>query len=60
MKIRHGQRADLSRDANLHVFTRNDASEMLNVSPRTIATVKAVEKESPEKRQSDRVIYKNH
>lgn len=44
----HGQRADMSRDANLHVITRTEAAEMLNVSPRTIATVKAVEKESPE------------
>jgi site-specific DNA-methyltransferase (adenine-specific) len=29
-------------------MTRNDAAEMLNVSPRTVATVKAVERAAPE------------
>jgi N6-adenosine-specific RNA methylase IME4 len=37
------------QDANLHLeITRKEAATMLNVSPRTIATVKAIEREAPE------------
>jgi len=39
------------QDANLHLekeIYRKDAAEMLNVSPRTVATVKAVERAAPE------------
>jgi Mn-dependent DtxR family transcriptional regulator len=39
--LKHGQRADRARDANLHVLKREDAAELLNVSPRLVATVKA-------------------
>jgi N6-adenosine-specific RNA methylase IME4 len=43
------------KDANLHLFdskiqsvSRDEAAEMLSVSPRTVATVKAVQKQAPE------------
>lgn len=37
------------QDANLHLaITREKAAEMLNVSPRTVATVKAVERDAPD------------
>jgi hypothetical protein len=36
--LKHGQRADLARDANLHVFTRQQAAELMQVSPRSVAT----------------------
>ncbi len=40
----HGQRADLARDANLQVLPRDAAAALLNVSPRTVASVKAIER----------------
>ena len=42
--LTHGQRADLARDANLHVLpvTRDEAAGLLNVSPRSVATAKSV------------------
>jgi len=43
--IRAGQNTKASQDANLHFeVTRSKAAELLNVSERTIRTVKAVEK----------------
>jgi hypothetical protein len=36
--LKHGQRADLARDANWHVFTRQQAAELMQVSPRSVAT----------------------
>jgi 16S rRNA G966 N2-methylase RsmD len=36
-----------NQDANLHL-DRNEAAEMLNVSPRTVATIKQIEREAPE------------
>jgi site-specific DNA-methyltransferase (adenine-specific) len=36
-----------NKDANLHLL-RKEAAEMLNVSPRTVATVKAVERDAPD------------
>ena len=41
--LEHGQRADLARDANLHVLKRAEAASLLNVSPRSVATAKKVE-----------------
>ena len=35
--LQHGQRADLARDANLHVVTRQQAADLLNVSTRSVA-----------------------
>jgi len=35
--LEHGQRADLARDANLHVLKRAEAASLLNVSPRSVA-----------------------
>ena len=48
--LNHGQRADLSRDANLHLspVTREEAATLLNVSPRSVATASKVKDESPE------------
>jgi hypothetical protein len=43
--LRHGQRADISRDANLHVCTRSEAADLLNVSPRTVASASKVLRE---------------
>jgi 16S rRNA G966 N2-methylase RsmD len=37
-----------NKSANLQTYSQPVAAEMLNVSPRTVATVKAVEKEAPE------------
>ncbi len=47
--LEHGQRADLARDANLHVspVTREQAADMLQVSPRSVATAAKIERESP-------------
>jgi len=46
--LKHGQRADIARDANWHVLERNRAAELLNISPRTVARVKEVERKAPE------------
>jgi len=48
--LEHGQRADRARDANLHLspVTRDQAAEMLQVSPRSVATAAMVEREAPE------------
>ena len=48
--LQHGQRADLTRDANLHVLpvTRADAAEMLNVSTRTVASAAKILAEAPQ------------
>lgn len=43
-----GGRTDITPSANLHKVSQPKAASMLNVSPRTVATVKAVEKEAPE------------
>jgi len=43
-----GGRTDITPSANLHKVSQSKAASMLNVSPRTVATVKAVEKEAPE------------
>ncbi len=46
--LEHGQRADLLRDANIHVLTRSEAAKMLNVSSRNVATAKHVLENAPE------------
>lgn len=47
--LAHGQRADIARDANLHVLTRQESADLLNVGTRTVASAKKVEeKGSPE------------
>ncbi len=49
--LEHGQRADhAARDANLHVspVTRDQAAEMLQVSPRSVATAAKIEREAPQ------------
>lgn len=46
--LKHGQRADIAREANLPVLTIPEAAKILNVSERTIRTVAAVEREKPE------------
>ncbi len=45
--LKNGQRATFANLQSTPV-TQSKAAEMLNVSPRTVATVKAVEKEAPE------------
>lgn len=46
--LQHGQRADLTRDADLHVLKRDDVSKILNVSPRIVATIKSIQRDAPE------------
>jgi ParB family transcriptional regulator, chromosome partitioning protein len=41
--LRHGERADYSRDANLHVCNRETAAETLNVSTRSVASAAKVQ-----------------
>ena len=47
--LQHGQRAGIARDANLNVspVTRNKAAELLQVSPRSVATAAKVERTAP-------------
>ncbi|HRH14788.1 MAG TPA: hypothetical protein PK225_10605 [Azonexus sp.] len=48
--LKHGQRADLAaRDANLHVspVTREQAAEILQVSPRSVATAAKISRDAP-------------
>jgi 16S rRNA G966 N2-methylase RsmD len=48
--MRSGERTDLEPNANLHkVISQPEAAEMLNVSTRMVASVKAIEKAAPEK-----------
>ena len=35
--LKHGDNQHTAGDANLHVLTRADAADMLNVSPRMVA-----------------------
>ncbi len=44
--LSHGQRADLAKDANLHLLKRAEAASLLNVSPRSVATAKKVEEQA--------------
>jgi len=44
-----GQRADYSRSANLPTLSQSAAAKMLNVSERMVRTVKAIEREAPER-----------
>ena len=47
--MKQGERNDLKPFANLQkVISQPKAAQMLNVSPRTVATVRAVEKKAPE------------
>ena len=41
--LSHGQRASSARDANLHVCTRDEAAQMLAVSPRSVANAAKVQ-----------------
>lgn len=47
--MKQGERTDIQHSANLQkVISQPEAAAMLNVSPRTVATVKAIEKDAPE------------
>lgn len=46
--MQSGRRTDLQPSANLQEVSQTKAAEMLNVSPRTVATIKAVERAAPE------------
>lgn len=46
--MKQGQRTDLQPSANLHNVNQAKAAELLNVSPRIIASVKAIERDAPE------------
>jgi len=46
--MRQGERTDLKPSANLQKVSQETAANLLNVSPRLIATVKAIEREAPE------------
>lgn len=41
--LSHGQRASSARDANLHVCTRDEAAQLLAVSPRSVANAAKVQ-----------------
>ena len=45
--LKHGDNQHTTGDANLHVLTRSDAADMLNVSPRTVAAASKVQAEAP-------------
>lgn len=45
--LKHGDNQHTAGDANLHVLTRSDAAEMLNVSTRTVASAAKVRDEAP-------------
>ena len=47
--LQDGQRADYSRSADLPTLTQAEAAELFNVSERMIRTVKAIEREAPER-----------
>jgi N6-adenosine-specific RNA methylase IME4 len=46
--MRQGSRTDLQHSANLPEVSQDKAAEMMNVSPRTVRTVTAVEREAPD------------
>lgn len=46
--MRQGERTDIEPSANLRKVSQEEAARMLNVSPRTVATVKAIERDAPE------------
>lgn len=46
--MQQGERTDLQPSANLQKVSIEEAAELLNVSPRTVATFRAVEKNAPE------------
>ena len=46
--LRHGDNQHKTGDANLHVLTRADAADMLNVSTRTVASAQKVISEAPQ------------
>lgn len=46
--MRQGERTDLEPSANLQKVSQTEAAALLNVSPRTVASVKAIEREAPD------------
>jgi N6-adenosine-specific RNA methylase IME4 len=46
--MKSGTRTDLEPSANLHQVSLQEASDMLNVSRRTVANVKAIERNAPD------------
>lgn len=46
--MHQGARTDLEPSANLQKVSRAEAAKMLNVSPRTVATVAKIEREAPD------------
>lgn len=46
--MRQGERTDLEPSANLQKVSQTEAAALLNVSPRTVATVKAIERDAPD------------
>jgi len=47
-KIENMKQGRPEKDANLHLLRRDEVASMLNVSPRTIATVREVKRKAPE------------
>ena len=45
--MRQGERTDVEPSANLQKVSQSDAAEMLQVSPRSVATAAKIERDAP-------------